>query len=245
LICYFDIETLACTDEQAIMDMSVTITQETTKELDAVSAPSNYKDQEKIDAYITGKRESIKKESDIKLADKIAKTSFDGALGSIACISWAFDDGVIYHSMPDDTEAEVINRFYDSIRDTVKVNYHGGSTSQSLTFCGHNIAGFDLPFLKHRSIILGIKPPPDMIKAMTAKPWDSCIADTMLLWSTDSQKRASMEKLCRAFGIEGKGAFDGSQVNTEWTTGSRSKVIEYCNDDIVRTRKLYKRMMWL
>jgi hypothetical protein len=140
------------------------------------------------------------------------------------------------------SEAEILNEFYDAVRNAVKLDYHGGSTTQQLTVVGHNVAGFDLPFLKHRSIINKVTPATDIRKAMNAKPWDSCISDTMLMWSSDSQKRASMDKLCKAFGIEGKGDFDGSMVNSEWTTGSKQKVIDYCKDDVRRTRELYKRI---
>lgn len=108
-------------------------------------------------------------------------------------------------------------------------------------FCGHNIAGFDLPFLKARSIILAVKPPSVLIKAMNAKPWDICIADTMLLWNPDSQKRASMDKICKAFGIDGKDDFDGSMVAETWPVDPQ-KVIDYCEDDVRRTRAMYKRM---
>ncbi len=110
-----------------------------------------------------------------------------------------------------------------------------------LTIVGHNVAGFDLPFLKHRSLINSVKPPSQIIKAMAAKPWDSCIADTMLMWSSDSQKRASMDKLCRVFGIPGKGDFDGSMVADTWPVDPH-KVIEYCADDVRRTREIYKRL---
>jgi predicted PolB exonuclease-like 3'-5' exonuclease len=65
----------------------------------------------------------------------------------------------------------------------------------------------------------------------------------MLLWSSDSQKRASMEKLCRAFGIAGKGDMDGSKVAETWLTDPE-KVIHYCKKDVVRTREIYRRLTW-
>ena len=220
MICYFDIETLQCTDKAIIADMEASI-----------KPPATYKKQESIDEWMKENKESA-------LAEMVSKTSFDAMAGSIACISWAFDDGEICATLPTDTEAEAITRFYDAIREAVKVDYHGGSASVPVQFCGHNSAGFDMPFLKQRSIILGLAIPPDVRKAFGAKPWD--MLDTMLLW--DSKKMVGMDKLCRAFGIQGKGDFDGSMVNAEWTTGSRDKVIEYNKDDVNRTRQIYKRI---
>ena len=54
-----------------------------------------------------------------------------------------------------------------------------------------------------------------------------------------------MDKLCKAFGIKGKEGFDGSMVNNEWVNGDRSKVIEYCKDDVRRTIEIYNRITFL
>jgi predicted PolB exonuclease-like 3'-5' exonuclease len=209
----FDIETLRTTDAEVIEQLRLTI-----------KPTATHKKQETIDAWMAENAASA-------LDDLIEKTSFDGMLGSIACISWQHNDGEVFSTMPNESEGDKIQHFYDSV-----------SAYKDGNFCGHNIAGFDLPFLKHRSIILSIKPPAMLLEAMSAKPWDSCIFDTMLMWSSDSQKRASMDKLCRALGIAGKGDFDGSMVNNEWVNGDRNKVIEYCKDDVIRTREIYKRI---
>lgn len=171
------------------------------------------------------------------------KTSFDGLYGSIACICYQFDDGEVF-SVDCNTsggEKTMLEHFYSHVFDMVCTEYHGGVASQNLIVCGHNVAGFDLPFLKHRSIILGVKPPVALLKAMSAKSWDGCIADTMLMWSNDPHKRGSMDRLCKVFGLEGKGDFDGSMVADTWPVDPQ-KVIDYCKDDVRRTRAMYKRM---
>jgi hypothetical protein len=76
---------------------------------------------------------------------------------------------------------------------------------------------------------------------MHAKPWDSCIADTKLMWTADKWEHGSMDKLCYALGIPGKGDFNGSMVAETWPSDPE-KVIEYCKDDVLRTRKIYKRL---
>ena len=207
----FDLETLPTNDAEVIAALESTI-----------SAPGQYKKPESIAEWMKDNKESALKEL-------VAKTSFEGLYGRIACIAWSDGDGV-FASSASGTEREVIELFYAFLEQ-----------SNEDTFCGHNIVGFDLPFLKHRSIILGIKPPIKLMRAMIAKPWDSCIADTMLLWSSDSQKRASMDKLCRAFGIAGKGDFDGSQVAETWPKDPQ-KVIDYCKNDVRRTELMHKRI---
>lgn len=222
MIITFDIETLPCSDQEVIESLAATI-----------QPPAQYKKQESIEAWMADNKEQALKEL-------VSKTALDSLYGSIACISYAFDDGDPHsvHTVGN-TEFEMLEQFYIHLSQMADVVYQGGVTSHLIIFSGHNLAGFDLPFLKHRSIIKGINPPASLRKAMNAKPWDSCIADTMLMW--DSNKRVSMAKLCKALGIEGKGDIDGSMVAEVWKTDPH-KVIRYCEGDVIRTRQIYKRL---
>ena len=213
----FDLETLQCTDEDVIESFRKSI-----------KPPANYS---KPDTIAKWHEENGAQ----ALADMVAKTSFDGLYGSIACIAWQSDEGNVLSTLECHSEREAIEYFYSFVE----------SFNNNDKFCGHNLAGFDLPFLKHRSIILGIKPPKQLMNAMSAKPWDNCIADTMLMWNPNREKYASMDKLCKAFGIKGKEGFDGSMVNNEWVNGDRSKVIDYCKDDVRRTIEIYNRITFL
>ena len=211
-ILHFDCETLPTDDASVIAELAETI-----------KAPGNYKKPESISEWMEENKE-------LELAKLVSKTSFDGMYGRIACIAFAFDDEEILATLPTDSDGDAIQRFYDVLPD-----------KNSLTFCGHNIHGFDLPFLKHRSIILGIKPPKSIMSAMNAKPWADEIADTMLMWNESKEKRVSMDKLCKALGIPGKGDFNGSMVAETWPKDPM-KVIEYCRDDVARCRVIYKRI---
>lgn len=212
MINFFDIETLPTTDASAIEVLGKTI-----------RAPGNIKKLESIQLWLDENKESA-------LKDIVEKTSFNGMYGSIACIAWANGDDEIESTDSEQSEGDAIEYFYSKICGNVTA------------FCGHNLAGFDIPFLKHRSIILGIRPPRSMLSAMNARPWSDSIKDTMFMWSIDRERRVSMDALCLAFGIDGKDGFDGSMVANEWFNGSKQKVIDYCKDDVMRTRKIYKRL---
>jgi hypothetical protein len=244
MLLYIDIETLPCSDPDVVVELSKDIQAKTNEKVAAVKAPSNYKDEAKIAEYVESKKNEIYGEASDLLKEAIDKTSFSGLYGSIACICYTFDDGEVFSVDARDGEKKMLQDFYCHILDMTAIDYHGGvAHTEALTIVGHNVAGFDLPFLKHRSIIQNVKPIPALLKAMSAKPWDGCISDTMLMWSSDSQKRASMDKLCKAFGIPGKGDFDGSMVADTWPT-EPSKVIGYCMADVQRTRQIYKRLTW-
>lgn len=217
-----DIETLPCADPEIIADIHASI-----------KPPGNLKKAETIAAWWETDGEQAKD-------DAVAKTSFDGLYGRIACICYAFDDGEVF-SCHSDSEYQLLVEFYSHIYDQTTTAAHGQLVDVPAVLIGHNIAGFDLPFLKHRSIINGVKPPAAIMAAMNAKSWDKCIADTMLMWSSEREKRVSMDKLCRALGIPGKGDFDGSMVAATWPT-EPLKVVGYCMDDVERTRAIYKRL---
>ena len=222
--CFIDIETLPSADPQVIAELAATI-----------KPPGNIKKQETIDAWMAENFQSA-------LDDAVHKTGFSGLYGSIACICYSFDDGPVYsRSACDIGEAEMLVSLFAHIEEVTGIEHHTGMAHTSLTFIGHNVIGFDLPFIKHRCIINAVKPPLAFRKAFDAKPWGSEVADTMLMWSSDKEKRTSMDKLCKAFGIPGKGDFDGSMVAATWPVDPQ-KVISYCVDDVERTRKIYKRM---
>lgn len=213
MILTFDIETLPCVDSDVIERLK-----------NAIKPPATFKKQESIDKWYA---ENLESEVD----NVINKTSLDGAYGRIACIGFAYNDNEVLCTDHDQSESEVIQEFYDYLYD-LPVN---------TLFCGHYITGFDLPFLKHRSIINGIEPPSCILKAMNAKPWDDCIADTKLMWAQDKSRQLSLDTMCFVLGIDGKGDFDGSMVAETWLKDPL-KVIEYCKNDVRITREVYKRL---
>lgn len=223
MILTLDIETLPCQDSEVIADLEKTI-----------KAPATHKKPESI-------AEWLKENKEAALKELVSKTSFSGLYGSIACICYAIDDGPVWAVSNEKGEAEMLKEFFGHVVELTSLEIHNGLSQRDVTVCGHNVVGFDLPFIKHRSIINKVKPPKFLIKAFDAKPWGSEVADTMLMWSSDRERRASMDKLCKAFGLGGKGDFDGSMVADTWPVDPQ-KVMEYCQDDVRRTREMYKRI---
>ena len=188
-----------------------------------IRPPGNIKKKESIDAWMSENYEQVLKE-------KIHETGLNGAYGSVACIAFATNEK-ISSTTSDLNETQCIKSFYECIED-----YE--------TFCGHNIVGFDLKFLKQRSMILGIKPPKNILKAMNAKPWDDCIKDIMLMWDPDKNKMASLDMMCWWFGVKhDHDGFDGSMVAETWPVDPQ-KVIDYCVSDVKAAREIYYKMVF-
>jgi hypothetical protein len=227
---YFDIETIPAQDPAAIELIKADIERQKL----AVKAPSNYKDQEKIDAYIKAEVEKLDAEFDATYR----KTSFDGGLGEICCIGYAIDDNAPV-SIYGGYESETIHLFYQYLMDS-----YNPSSQQRPKFIGHNIVNFDLRFLFQRSVMNNIKPP--MMIPFSAKPWDESIFDTMTAWAGHGN-RVSLDKLCKIFNIPLKGSeigeeIDGSKVWDFYQAGRIADIAKYCEGDVERTRQAYKRM---
>lgn len=224
MLMYLDIETLPTNDAIVIAELHA-----------KVAPPGNLKKAETIAAWWAEEGEKEK-------ADIVARTSFDGMYGRICVISMAIDDEPPLTWSGND-EAGLIRDAFAWIDGISSVNVQFGTARNQVTFVGHNVVGFDLPFIRHRSIIHRIEPPTPLRLAFQAKPWGAEVSDTMLMWSSDREKRVSMDKLCRSLGIPGKDGFDGSMVAATWPEDP-FKVVEYCMDDVERTRAIYKRLIW-
>lgn len=133
----------------------------------------------------------------------------------------------------------------DDEREVIKLAYEWISTlGEPVTLIGHAIQNFDLPYLRCRSIVHGLRPPVAVAKAWRAKPWDESVGDTMTLWSHDRDKRISLDKLCRLLGIPSPKAdgIDGSAVYGLYKAGKLTEIGEYCLRDCRAALEAYKRI---
>ena len=194
-----------------------------------VKAPGQYKKQDSIDKWLAENGESEREAI-------YRKQSFNGGYGQVCQISWAIDDGEICgESLGSDRDGE--KDMLASALASIEIAL-GHATSPDI--CGHFISGFDLKFIKHRCIVLGIKYP-HWLKP-NAKPWDVEIRDTMILWA-GARDTISLDNLCKILGIEGKGDVDGSMVYDMWLDGKHEEIAAYCADDVEKVRQVNKRFI--
>ena len=212
---YFDLETIPCQDPEYLAELERKVT-----------APGNIKKPESIKKWLDENRKSA-------AIDALCKTSFDGGRGHICTIAWAKNDSpiAVRHAKTVSDERAVLADFFLEVDP-----YHAE------TLVGHNITGFDLGFLRKRAIVLGVKMPPRSSFPRDPKPWDKTVLDTMTAFAGGTN-RISMDNLCQILGIEGKDGFDGSMVAEAWANGEHDKIVEYCRDDVYRTREIHKRFI--
>lgn len=232
---YLDIETIPTQRDDVRDYLSSSLREEVTAAMEAVCAPANYKDAEKIAQYIADKRAALQDEFAQKLADKIHATGLDGSFGQVFCIGWAQgnEHPTTSYGM---SERGVLENFARGLR--VHPN-----EQHTTTIVGHNVSAFDLRFLTQRFIVNGIRPPLVISRAAQAKPWESeKVFDTMVQWAGIGN-RISLERLCLALSIPTpKAELDGSMVWQYVQDGKEDEVARYCERDVEAVRKVHQRM---
>jgi len=208
---YIDIETLPTTNPAVIKQVRSNL-----------KAPSNYKDAEKIAAYIESNAENA-----------VHKTGLSGLFGQVLCIGYAIDDApveVIYEPlMKHENVLLAIFREIACDKQAYCIN----------TLVGHNILDFDAPFLSQRMMINGLKP----LFRHGTKPWDMAIDDTMTMFACGKREMYSLKNLCLAFGVQSpKDSMSGSEVHQYWLDGRHDEIAEYCKRDVEATRSIYNAM---
>lgn len=209
---YIDIETLPCADPA---------------EVPTPKAPSNYKDPEKIAAYIEEARASAWRE-----------TSLDPLLGRVFCIGTAVDDNPVETLYDADGTQE--ERLIGELAATVAYATENGR--YSLLWIGHNISGFDLRWLWFRAVKYGHR---ELARLLPYQRWQQGqIADTLRIaqGSDWSGKGLGLSRLAEFFGMAGKAeGLDGSKVYDAWLAGEHDRIRAYCAADVELARSLYDR----
>ena len=191
-----------------------------------IAAPSNYTDPAKIAAYVTK-----------ATAEAHGKTSFDVHQGRLLCAGVAVDDDevqVVY-----DQSLNEPGLILGVIADAISEACRRGNGRYLV--CGHNIAGFDAPWLwrlavKHRHRLATLLP---------YQKWGTGLADTMAMWSaTNPQDKVKLDTIARFLGYGGKDpGMDGSEVWPAYQRGEHERIRHYCAKDVELTRSVYLHMV--
>jgi DNA polymerase elongation subunit (family B) len=185
----------------------------------SIKVPGNYKNPEAIAKYVEENAE-----------EAYLKTALDGWKGHVACISYNGKYGSMSYCAPSiSDEYDLIREFFSFVSMS-----HG-------TLVGHNIIGFDIPFITRRALVLGVQLPPDYIWPRNLKPWDKGVFDTMHALG-NGKDYVSLNALADAFGIEGK-INHGGAVYKMWQDGLHDEIAEYCADDTRIVREIHERML--
>jgi len=151
--------------------------------------------------------------------------------GQVLAIGYKRDAKV---AIDDSTERQMLLRFWEKF---CKQEKAGGR------MVGHNIFGFDLPFMVRRSWTLGLahKVPSTLIKQ--DRYWSPVFVDTMVRWRLgDYRKYVSLETLAKAFSVGGKpDGVSGADFARLWEE-DRPRAVAYLKNDLEITFQVAMRL---
>jgi len=213
---YLDIETLPTNDGFVMAEIE-----------DGIKPPANISKAETLEKWDTESKPGLVKEA-------IGKTALSGAWGSICCISFAWGDAEPVGLVR--SEAGEGAMLTDAFAKMQAIKPQFGLCA----IVGHNVANFDIRFIWQRCFVLGVRVPGWFPR--DPKPWSREVNDTMTMWS-GQRDFISLDKLCRAMGLRGKGNMNGGDVAQAWAEGRLDDIKAYCQADVERVRAVHRKML--
>jgi len=163
------------------------------------------------------------------------KQALSALTGSVALIGIAHNEGPVTLLTDADGEEAMLRKFWDIVWAALQKG--------ELIIVGHNISGFDGPFLVRRSWKYGIKVPNVFVKDLYGFKQERWV-DTMKIWTFFSKTdRISLKSLCDFFGIPVKTSEVEGKDFYKWWAKDKEKCKEYCREDVAATRSAYKRLI--
>lgn len=210
---YLDIETIPTEDPSVMASIA-----------DSISPPGNISKAETIAAWEAEKKPAL-------VTEAVARTALSGLHGRVCCIGWAWDDGAPKSVLFPESEFTTLTTAFARI--SLDAPQWGNPV-----IIGHNVANFDIRFLWQRAFVHGAAVPSWLPR--NVKPWSNEVFDTMAAWAGTGT--ISLDNLCKALGVPGKGEVDGSMVAGMWQRGEFDAIQEYCRSDVERVRNVHRKM---
>ena len=179
--------------------------------------------------------EKIALEKTKHISKIVSSAALNAEYGQVLAIGILDEEGpFILMANKTTSESDILAKFWDmALKDFQK-----GLT----TWAGHNILGFDLPFLLRRSIIVGVSVPSFLRPKLGGRYWPDFWLDTMEVWKAgDYRATISLDRFCKASGLEGK---NGSGEHfAQMFKEDPDKAIEYLENDLLITHDLAERVV--
>jgi predicted PolB exonuclease-like 3'-5' exonuclease len=122
------------------------------------------------------------------------------------------------------------------------LNFMKGFDPETDEIVGHNLIGFDLPFIFQRCLTHCLPGPPfvDLSEYKVRG-----VFDTMHRWWLGAKRTVSLDDIAWALGLESSktAEVEGSKVFELYAAGKLAAIREYNLNDVRLTRKVYERMV--
>lgn len=190
--------------------------------------------QHKIDA-VEHEAKNATAEADY-IASIVGQAALDATTGMVLAIGFRFTKegpaGTEISFAADGSEKALLEYFWSFM----------ASVNDECKLVGHNITGFDLPFLIRRSWILGVRVPHDVMQG--GRYFNSNIVDTMRAWACGMSGNGSfvkLDRLAKALGVGSKNG-DGAMF-AELLKADKAAAQKYLENDIELTHQVARRLL--
>lgn len=207
----------------------------TMPDLSELKCPGNIKKPESIAAWWADPA----RQDDLN--DLHRKTALDPFAGRIFCIAYAINDDPV-NVIWDDDEETVMRKFNDyleGLKNTSRKRYEALGASAHIV--GYNIKNFDNSFLKLRAMKYKLDTLNRLLPHRSAMGRIEDVMEYALITTRFTvDKYVSQDKVCKYFGLKGKGDMDGSMVMDYYLQGKKQEIADYCKDDVEQMRQLHQ-----
>ena len=198
-----------------ILDIETFSLAEADQFIEEPTAPANYKDPAKIEAYIAEKRQ-----------ENLARCALDVDLCQIVAIGISGVPGI---------HVELIT---SPDQEAAALTWWWGEQKHYDALCGYNILGFDLPVLIRRSQYLGVPVP-----YLNLDRYRTPHIDLMERLAFNGKlKYRSLDFYSRRFGITVPDATKGKNIDALVKAEDWTGVADHCRADLEKTKQLAERL---
>jgi len=181
------------------------------------------------------------------LKNGLGFSPFTGRVVAIGVYDIERTQGTVYYTGNGNEKNELVDGYTIKQRSEVDMlaDFWEGAKNYN-TFVTFNGRGFDVPFLMHRSAILGIRPTMNMLEGRYPYQQKSCrhvdLQDEMTFFGA-MYRKPSLHLCCRAYGIESPkvAGICGDDVTELFSQKKFRDIALYNTRDVTATTELYKK----
>ena len=110
--------------------------------------------------------------------------------------------------------------------------------------CGHNVKGFDIPWVLHKMNKYNIEPP-KLLDIYGKKPWEIPVFDLADEWKQQGRTSVSLNEVAYELGVNtDMDDIDGREVHkTYWKDNDMMKIKNHCENDVLNSMRIAERML--
>lgn len=181
---------------------------------------------------------------EVRVEEIRRKSALYAPLGRAWMIGWAMGKKEPTTLASDGTlegEKQLLEHFYEEMAEL-----------DNPWWVGHNIVGYDIPFLQVRALYHGLPRLARMFGSPLTKPWDLRVLDTMKLWPRTGADRSSwrdgirglakLDTICAVLGVPQQEGVMGRSVYDAFLSGDHEGVKSHLVEDIIQVREVFKKL---